>query len=361
MDVRIDAIGNVVGRYEGETPGRPCLMLGSHLDTVRDAGRYDGMLGVVTAIECVGDLHARGRRLPFAVEVVGFADEEGVRFSVDAARAAARSPARSIAALLDKRGRRGIDDARRARRVRARSRAHRRGRAQARGCARLRGAAHRAGPGARSARTAGRRGHRDQWRQSLRSTSPVWPAMPGRCRWACAATRSPPLPNACSQSSGSRRACRTSSAPSAASKRIPARQRDSRQGAVFARRARPDATTRAMPPWPRCARSSTRSPRAAASRSRSRRCGMRARRRARPSCSSSSPPRSRRRASPFITCRRAPVMTAWRSRRSRRSACCSSVAQAASATIPPRRSLLADVGIGARVLLRFIEHFAPSR
>ena len=81
MDTRLDAIGNVVGRYEGTRPGLPCLMLGSHLDTVRDAGKYDGMLGVVAGIECVADLHARGVRLPFAVEVVGFADEEGVRFA----------------------------------------------------------------------------------------------------------------------------------------------------------------------------------------------------------------------------------------------------------------------------------------
>jgi len=80
MVARLDAIGNVVGRYEGNRPGLPCLMLGSHLDTVRDAGKYDGMLGVVTAIECVASLNARGKRLPFAVEVVGFADEEGVRF-----------------------------------------------------------------------------------------------------------------------------------------------------------------------------------------------------------------------------------------------------------------------------------------
>ncbi len=95
LEARIDAIGNVVGRYEGETPGRACLMLGSHLDTVRDAGKYDGMLGVITAIECVGDLHARGRRLPFAVEVVGFADEEGVRFS------ATLSGSRAIAGTFD--------------------------------------------------------------------------------------------------------------------------------------------------------------------------------------------------------------------------------------------------------------------
>ncbi len=80
MQARIDAIGNVVGRYEGDKPGLPCLMLGSHLDTVRDAGKYDGPLGVVSAIECVRVLNAAGRRLPFAIEVVGFSDEEGVRF-----------------------------------------------------------------------------------------------------------------------------------------------------------------------------------------------------------------------------------------------------------------------------------------
>src|SRR3954470_2628836 len=80
MDGRLDAIGNCFGRYEGTKPGLPCLMLGSHLDTVRDAGRFDGMLGVITGIECVHALNASGRRLPFAIEVIGFADEEGVRF-----------------------------------------------------------------------------------------------------------------------------------------------------------------------------------------------------------------------------------------------------------------------------------------
>jgi allantoate deiminase len=80
MAARLDAMGNCVGRYEADTPGRPCLMLGSHLDTVRDAGRYDGMLGVVSAIECVRALAHGGVRLPFAVEVVGFGDEEGVRY-----------------------------------------------------------------------------------------------------------------------------------------------------------------------------------------------------------------------------------------------------------------------------------------
>jgi allantoate deiminase len=81
MSAKLDAIGNVCGRYEGERPGLPCLMLGSHYDTVRDAGRWDGPLGVITAIACVADLNKRGRRLPFAVEVTGFADEEGVRFA----------------------------------------------------------------------------------------------------------------------------------------------------------------------------------------------------------------------------------------------------------------------------------------
>jgi allantoate deiminase len=81
MSAHLDAIGNVCGRYEGERPGLPCLMLGSHYDTVRDAGRWDGPLGVITAIACVADLNKRGRRLPFAIEVTGFADEEGVRFA----------------------------------------------------------------------------------------------------------------------------------------------------------------------------------------------------------------------------------------------------------------------------------------
>jgi allantoate deiminase len=80
MQARLDPIGNVAGRYEGDRPGLACLMLGSHLDTVRDAGKYDGMLGVVTAIECVAALNARKMRLPFALEVIGFGDEEGVRF-----------------------------------------------------------------------------------------------------------------------------------------------------------------------------------------------------------------------------------------------------------------------------------------
>ncbi len=80
MTVRTDAVGNIIGRYEGTQPGAPALILGSHLDTVIDAGRYDGMLGVVLPISCVAELSAAGERFPFAIEVIGFGDEEGVRF-----------------------------------------------------------------------------------------------------------------------------------------------------------------------------------------------------------------------------------------------------------------------------------------
>jgi allantoate deiminase/N-carbamoyl-L-amino-acid hydrolase len=80
MAAWLDDMGNVVGRYEGEQPGLPVLLLGSHIDSVRDAGKYDGILGVLTAIECVAALHLLGARLTFAIEVIGFGDEEGVRF-----------------------------------------------------------------------------------------------------------------------------------------------------------------------------------------------------------------------------------------------------------------------------------------
>lgn len=80
MAVRIDSTGNVVGRYRGQDPGPRTLMLGSHIDTVRDAGRFDGALGVVTAIEVVGAASKAGKRYPFAIEVIAFGDEEGVRF-----------------------------------------------------------------------------------------------------------------------------------------------------------------------------------------------------------------------------------------------------------------------------------------
>jgi allantoate deiminase len=78
MTVVRDNIGNLRGRYEGT--GASILLLGSHLDSVRDAGRYDGPLGVLVAIAAVQQLHDAGRRLPFGLEVLAFADEEGLRY-----------------------------------------------------------------------------------------------------------------------------------------------------------------------------------------------------------------------------------------------------------------------------------------
>ncbi len=76
LTVRVDAVGNLVGHREGTTPGAKTLLLGSHLDSVRNAGRFDGPLGVLLAIACAEERPT----LPFAIEVLGFIDEEGVRF-----------------------------------------------------------------------------------------------------------------------------------------------------------------------------------------------------------------------------------------------------------------------------------------
>lgn len=86
--VHIDAVGNVVGRYEaagfiegsGVTPDAKALLTGSHYDTVRNGGKYDGRLGIFVPMACVRELKRQGRRLPFAFEVVGFAEEEGQRY-----------------------------------------------------------------------------------------------------------------------------------------------------------------------------------------------------------------------------------------------------------------------------------------
>ncbi|WP_077000498.1 2-oxo-4-hydroxy-4-carboxy-5-ureidoimidazoline decarboxylase [Variovorax sp. KK3] len=78
--VGIDAVGNVVGRYEGATPDAKTLLTGSHYDTVRNGGKYDGRLGIFVPIACVRELKRQNRRLPYAFEVVGFAEEEGQRY-----------------------------------------------------------------------------------------------------------------------------------------------------------------------------------------------------------------------------------------------------------------------------------------
>ena len=78
--VHIDAVGNVVGRYHAASPNAKTLLTGSHYDTVRNGGKYDGRLGIYTPLACVRALAQQGRRLPFHVEVVGFAEEEGQRY-----------------------------------------------------------------------------------------------------------------------------------------------------------------------------------------------------------------------------------------------------------------------------------------
>lgn len=80
MDTRVDAVGNLRGRAQSSEPSAPALLLGSHLDSVRDAGRYDGPLGILVAIEVVDQARERQRAPPFPVEVIAFADEEGLRF-----------------------------------------------------------------------------------------------------------------------------------------------------------------------------------------------------------------------------------------------------------------------------------------
>ena len=79
-EVEIDAVGNVVGRYKSDRPDAKTLMTGSHYDTVRNGGKYDGRLGIFVPMACVRELHRQGKRLPFHFEVIGFAEEEGQRY-----------------------------------------------------------------------------------------------------------------------------------------------------------------------------------------------------------------------------------------------------------------------------------------
>jgi len=79
-EVKIDAVGNVVGLYNGNDPHQKRLLTGSHYDTVRNGGKYDGRLGIFVPMICVRELARAGKRLPFGIEVVGFAEEEGQRY-----------------------------------------------------------------------------------------------------------------------------------------------------------------------------------------------------------------------------------------------------------------------------------------
>jgi allantoate deiminase len=105
MSVSVDSAGNLRGYYGGMHPDAPRLLIGSHLDTVPCAGAFDGVLGVVLGIALVESLN--GRRLPFAIEVAGFSEEEGVRFGV--AFIGSRALVGTVdAALLEKKDPRGV-------------------------------------------------------------------------------------------------------------------------------------------------------------------------------------------------------------------------------------------------------------
>lgn len=95
MAVRRDAAANLIGRYEGRDAGAPALVIGSHIDSVKNAGAYDGPLGIMLGIEAVAALSSGGIRMPFAVEVYAFGDEEGSRFP------AAMLTSRAVAGTLD--------------------------------------------------------------------------------------------------------------------------------------------------------------------------------------------------------------------------------------------------------------------
>ena len=95
MTVRRDPAANLIGHYAGTHPQAPALVIGSHLDSVRDGGRYDGPLGIMLGIECVAILHAQHRRLPFSIEIYAFGDEEGSRFP------AAMLTSRAVAGTLE--------------------------------------------------------------------------------------------------------------------------------------------------------------------------------------------------------------------------------------------------------------------
>jgi hydantoinase/carbamoylase family amidase len=109
MAVRVDAVGSVIGRYEAAAPGAKTLLMGSHFDSVRNGGKYDGVLGILVPIACVAELGRRAERLPVALEIAAFSDEEGARFQTSflASRALVEG-ASAIVPLLGRRDAEGV-------------------------------------------------------------------------------------------------------------------------------------------------------------------------------------------------------------------------------------------------------------
>jgi allantoate deiminase len=95
MATHLDATASLIGHYAGLTPDAPVLLIGSHIDSVRNAGKYDGTLGVIAGLVALEDFHRRGIRFPFAIELIAFGDEEGVRF------ASTLSGSRALAGRVD--------------------------------------------------------------------------------------------------------------------------------------------------------------------------------------------------------------------------------------------------------------------
>jgi allantoate deiminase len=114
LEVREDAAFNLLGHWPSTSPGARTLLLGSHLDTVRDAGKYDGPLGVLTALATVQHLRDGDTALPFHVEIAGFSDEEGARYQTTylGSRAMAGTLSRGDLARVEEKG---LEQARRKR------------------------------------------------------------------------------------------------------------------------------------------------------------------------------------------------------------------------------------------------------
>jgi allantoate deiminase len=310
-------------------------MLGSHLDTVRDAGKYDGMLGVISAIECVAALHAAALRLPFAIEVVGFGDEEGVRFgsTLLGSRAVAGTFDPALLEKTDANGTTmrdalrefGLDPAqipaiaRRPQDVLAYAELHIEQGPVLESQDLATGVVTAINGGNRfNIELTGMAGHAGTVPMALRRDA----AAAAECVLAVEriAAAMPEIVGTVG---------RMEALPGAMNV-IPGKVRFSLDVRAPTDEKRHAAVARFAPRWKR-------SRNAATSRWRSRRCGRPRRRRAIHSCSANSPLPSRRRAGGCITCRLAQVTTAWPSSTLRRSACSSSAARTASATIPRRR------------------------
>jgi hydantoinase/carbamoylase family amidase len=109
MEVRVDSVGSVIGRYDAAVTGAKTLLMGSHFDSVRNGGKFDGVLGILVPIACVAELHRVGERLSCNIEIAAFSDEEGARFQTSflASRAMIDGSA-SLTGLLERRDADGV-------------------------------------------------------------------------------------------------------------------------------------------------------------------------------------------------------------------------------------------------------------